>query len=55
MQNVIKNKTKKLFKNYYFTQIYLFIYFIFFRNKEKRIKIYLTIKNINIRYGRKNK
>ena len=38
MQNVIKNKTKKLFKNYYFTQIYLFIYFIFFRNKEKRIK-----------------
>ena len=33
MQNVIKNKTKKLLKNYYLSQIYLFSFT--FGNKEK--------------------
>ena len=36
MQNIIKNKTMKLFKNYYLSQIYLFPFI--FGNKEKRIK-----------------
>ena len=42
IQNVIKNKTKKLLKNYYLNQVYLFISIKFiylfpfiFGNKEK--------------------
>ena len=31
MQNVIKNKTKKLHKNYYLSQVYLFISFYFWK------------------------
>ena len=31
MQNVIKNQTKKLLKNYYLSQIYLFISFYFWK------------------------
>ena len=49
MQNVIKNKTKKLLKNYYLSQIYLFISFYFWKSRKKYKKNYLTIKNINIR------
>ena len=50
MQNVIKNRTKKLLKNYYLSQVYLFISFYFWK---KRIKNYLTIRNMNIRSVRK--
>ena len=31
MQNVIKNRTKKLLKNYYLSQVYLFVSFYFWK------------------------
>ena len=31
LQNVIKNMTKKLLKNYYLSQVYLFISFYFWK------------------------
>ena len=44
MQNVIKNKTNKLLKNYYLSQVYLFIYFLLFLEIKKNNKKFMSHK-----------